>query len=111
MWTVAMLTSCAGGGAGYVYLLTHPGTPCVFWDHLQESQLRPVLRRLISIRQQAGIHCRSSLAILKCATAQNPPHLFVGSRTRCMSFVYPLRSRFKALNPGTCKLMMSPEET
>jgi hypothetical protein len=20
-------------GAGYAYILTHPGIPCVFWDH------------------------------------------------------------------------------
>jgi hypothetical protein len=24
---------------GYAYIITHPGTPCVFWDHLY--QVRP----------------------------------------------------------------------
>jgi alpha-amylase len=28
---------------GYAYILTHPGTPCVFYDHLyQEGGLRQV---------------------------------------------------------------------
>lgn len=67
-----------------MYLLTHPGTPCVFWDHLHDGHLRPVLRRLISIRQQAGVHCRSSVAILKCALpsfSSGPPSFTILGNT------------------------------
>jgi hypothetical protein len=34
---------------GYAYILTHPGTPCVFYDHLYQEgglrQVREVLHR------------------------------------------------------------------
>jgi alpha-amylase len=34
---------------GYAYILTHPGTPCVFYDHLYAEgglrQVRPALQR------------------------------------------------------------------
>lgn len=25
---------------GYAYILTHPGTPCVFWDHVHAWKLK-----------------------------------------------------------------------
>ena len=46
---------------GYAYLLTHPGTPCVFYDHLEDRQLAQVLQRLIALRLRAGVHCRSEV--------------------------------------------------
>jgi alpha-amylase len=47
------------------YILTHPGTPCVFYDHMfHEQHLGQVIRRLISIRKDCGIHCRSEITIL-----------------------------------------------
>lgn len=39
---------------GYVYILTHPGTPCIFYDHLFQDGLRRAssvwgsLKRLLS---------------------------------------------------------------
>ena len=44
---------------GYAYILTHPGTPCVFWDHLSDRSACDMIARLIAIRKRAGIHCRS----------------------------------------------------
>jgi hypothetical protein len=46
---------------GYAYILTHPGTPCVFWDHLQDQRMRDVVSRLIDLRRRTGIHCRSKV--------------------------------------------------
>ena len=46
---------------GYAYLLSHPGTPCVFYDHLEDRQLAQVLQRLIALRLRAGTHCRSEV--------------------------------------------------
>ena len=50
---------------GYAYILTHPGTPCVFYDHMfHEDHLSHVIKRLIAIRKECGIHCRSNIKIL-----------------------------------------------
>ncbi|KAE8699689.1 Alpha-amylase isozyme 2A [Hibiscus syriacus] len=50
-------------GQGYAYIVTHPGTPVLFYDHLYEFGLRDVLTELIEARRRAGIHCRSSVKI------------------------------------------------
>jgi len=53
---------------GYAYLLTHPGTPCIYWKDIYDSgPSEQQIRRLIEIRQQFGIHSKSKLYI---ATAQ-----------------------------------------
>ncbi|PRW59861.1 alpha amylase domain [Chlorella sorokiniana] len=49
---------------GYAYILTHPGTPCVFLDHLLDRSCKDMIGRLIAIRKRAGIHCRSPIKIL-----------------------------------------------
>lgn len=36
--------------AGYAYILTHPGTPCIYYDHFYD--LRSELERLCEIRQE-----------------------------------------------------------
>jgi hypothetical protein len=48
---------------GYAYILTHPGTPCVFFDHLEDARLLNVIRRLIALRRRNGIHCRSQVLL------------------------------------------------
>lgn len=48
---------------GYAYILTHPGTPVVFYDHFYDFGLRDVITELIEARRRAGIHCRSSVKI------------------------------------------------
>eukprot|EP00887_Chlorella_sp_A99_P008140 scaffold12.g8140.t1 len=52
-------------GEGYAYLLTHPGTPCVFWDHLIDPGLRQQILELVQIRRRFGINYKSEVAIRK----------------------------------------------
>ncbi|KAJ7943526.1 Alpha-amylase [Quillaja saponaria] len=47
---------------GYAYILTHPGTPSVFHDHLF-SHYHTEIAELISIRNRNKIHCRSRVEI------------------------------------------------
>ncbi|XP_057777113.1 alpha-amylase 3, chloroplastic isoform X2 [Salvia miltiorrhiza] len=49
---------------GYAYLLTHPGTPSVFYDHIF-SGYKSEIKELISIRKRKKIHCRSTVKIVK----------------------------------------------
>ncbi len=53
--------------AGYAYILTHPGTPTVFWDHLFEwgESTRKMIVALSKLRHEAGIHSASPLVILE----------------------------------------------
>ena len=46
---------------GHVYMLTHPSTPSIFLDHINDAKLQPVIARLVAIRRQADIHCRSKV--------------------------------------------------
>ena len=46
---------------GYAYLLTHPGTPCVFWDHWLAPGLGDSINKLLKCRQQHSLHCRSKV--------------------------------------------------
>ena len=50
---------------GYVYILTHPGIPCVFWRHFfdQGEGQKGQIIKLIAIRKQAGITSRSNVFI------------------------------------------------
>jgi len=55
---------------GYAYILTHPGTPCVFWDHWDEKlhpALAPIVTELISVRKRARISAKSTLVVLKAS--------------------------------------------
>ncbi|XP_057543598.1 alpha-amylase 3, chloroplastic [Amaranthus tricolor] len=49
---------------GYAYILTHPGTPAVFYDHIF-SNYRHEVSTLISVRNRNKIHCRSDVKITK----------------------------------------------
>lgn len=50
---------------GYAYILTHPGTPCVMYDHMfHDGHISHVVQRLVALRQRLGIHCRSAVKIL-----------------------------------------------
>ena len=43
-------------------MMTHPGTPCVFWDHWQDGgALGKNVQQLVKVRQQHGLHCRSKV--------------------------------------------------
>jgi alpha-amylase len=52
-------------GMGYAYILTHPGTPCVFWSHFFDwgQPTRQRIERLLHLRRYCGIHCRSQVEI------------------------------------------------
>ncbi|MEM5947494.1 alpha-amylase family glycosyl hydrolase [Spirochaetia bacterium 38H-sp] len=51
---------------GYAYILTHPGTPCVYWPHFFDwsPDLRNKIKTLISIRRETGITSSASLNII-----------------------------------------------
>ncbi|KAK6931181.1 Alpha-amylase, C-terminal beta-sheet [Dillenia turbinata] len=49
---------------GYAYILTHPGTPSVFYDHIF-SHYKSEILALISLRNRNKIHCRSTVKIAK----------------------------------------------
>ncbi|XP_019446856.1 PREDICTED: alpha-amylase 3, chloroplastic isoform X1 [Lupinus angustifolius] len=49
---------------GYAYILTHPGTPSVFYDHIF-SNYRNEIATLISLRNRNKVNCRSTVKIHK----------------------------------------------
>ncbi|CAH2066446.1 unnamed protein product [Thlaspi arvense] len=49
---------------GYAYILTHPGTPAVFFDHVF-SDYRSEIASLLSLRNRQKLHCRSEVNIDK----------------------------------------------
>lgn len=52
---------------GYAYILTHPGIPSIFYDHLYDwgNVMHDQIVKLIHIRKQQDIHSRSSIRILE----------------------------------------------
>jgi alpha-amylase len=52
--------------AGYAYILTHSGRPCVFWPHLfdWDETLRQTIIALIRLRREANLHAESGVNIL-----------------------------------------------
>ena len=50
---------------GYAYILTHPGTPCVFYDDWYTSSIQTVIIKLISLRKAQGIFSTSPVYIYK----------------------------------------------
>jgi alpha-amylase len=67
-------------GMGYAYILTHPGTPSVFWDHYFDwgDDLKKQIAGLLKTRDDAGIHSRSKLEIV--AATDNLYAAHVGDR-------------------------------
>ncbi|XP_072953408.1 alpha-amylase isozyme 3C-like [Typha angustifolia] len=49
---------------GYAYILTHPGIPTIFYDHLFEWGLKQEISNLAAIRSRNNIHPSSTLRIL-----------------------------------------------
>ncbi|GLC54473.1 Alpha-amylase A type-1/2 [Pleodorina starrii] len=58
-----------GYEAGYAYILTHPGVPCVFWDHVFGTSSEPAVRAavgaLMSVRIRNAITSTSTVTILR----------------------------------------------
>eukprot|EP01025_Chloroclados_australasicus_P001152 TRINITY_DN1033_c0_g1_i1.p1 TRINITY_DN1033_c0_g1~~TRINITY_DN1033_c0_g1_i1.p1 ORF type:complete len:441 (-),score=30.82 TRINITY_DN1033_c0_g1_i1:490-1812(-) len=50
---------------GYVYIFTHPGTPTIFYDHLQQPQVASTIAKLIKIRKRTQLHCASRVEVLR----------------------------------------------
>lgn len=50
---------------GYAYILTHPGTPSLFWEHVYDWKLRDPIKKLVDARRKCDIRSTSSLEILK----------------------------------------------
>jgi len=52
---------------GYAYLITHCGTPCIFYDHFYEEKggLRKAILDLMALRKRNGINCRSKVVVKK----------------------------------------------
>ncbi|XP_060199892.1 probable alpha-amylase 2 isoform X2 [Lycium barbarum] len=52
---------------GYAYILTHPGTPSVFYDHFYDwdNSTHDQIVKLIDIRRHQGLNSRSSIRILE----------------------------------------------
>ncbi|KAJ3677011.1 hypothetical protein LUZ60_002735 [Juncus effusus] len=49
---------------GYAYILTHPGIPCIFYDHLIDWGLTEPISELATVRTRNGIKPNSTLHIL-----------------------------------------------
>jgi alpha-amylase len=51
---------------GYVYVLTHPGIPTVFWEHFFEDseKLKEGIKVLLQLRKRRGIVADSPVCIL-----------------------------------------------
>ena len=49
----------------YAYVLTHPGTPCVFWSHFFDfgPRTREKISQLMQVRRDAGLHAESALDV------------------------------------------------
>lgn len=51
---------------GYAYLLTHPGTPCLFFDHYYyDAALKETIVKLVKLRKRAGLNFKSEVSIKK----------------------------------------------
>ncbi|GJN33798.1 hypothetical protein PR202_gb22422 [Eleusine coracana subsp. coracana] len=49
---------------GYAYILTHPGIPCIFYDHVFDWKLKQEISALAAVRKRNGINAGSKLRIL-----------------------------------------------
>lgn len=49
---------------GYAYILTHPGTPCIFYDHFFDWGFKEEIAALVAVRKRSSITATSELKIL-----------------------------------------------
>ncbi|PAN22998.1 hypothetical protein PAHAL_4G058700 [Panicum hallii] len=50
---------------GYAYILTHPGNPCIFYDHFFDWGFKDEITALVAVRKRNGITPASELTILE----------------------------------------------
>lgn len=69
---------------GYAYILTHPGIPCIFWDHVMDmKELYYPIKGMLQARQEANLPCEAPVHIrdarkgLYLAEVGKPPVLRV----------------------------------
>lgn len=48
---------------GYAYILTHPGNPCIFYDHFYDWGLKEEIKTLIDVRKRNDINAKSKVHI------------------------------------------------
>ena len=60
---------------GYAYILTHPGTPMVYYGHILESNLKNEIKQLIHIRAKYKIHSESSVLIVHASNDAYIAHI------------------------------------
>ena len=77
--------------AGYAYILTHPGIPCIYWPHFFDWGMKDRITELIRIRRSAGIVSDSQVAILRAED---------GLYAAVVDGRVALRLGTKAWNPG-----------
>ncbi|CAG9460728.1 unnamed protein product [Pedinophyceae sp. YPF-701] len=65
-------------GAGYAYILTHPGVPTVFWEHYFDwgEELQKTIKDLVAARKRNGVRADSAVRI-DCAD----PDMYVAHTT------------------------------
>eukprot|EP00928_Gymnodinium_smaydae_P053487 TRINITY_DN37464_c0_g1_i1.p1 TRINITY_DN37464_c0_g1~~TRINITY_DN37464_c0_g1_i1.p1 ORF type:complete len:648 (+),score=45.33 TRINITY_DN37464_c0_g1_i1:47-1945(+) len=89
---------------GYAYILTHPGIPCLFWDHLFEwdEQIRKEIEQLVTARRKSAIPVDANVNI-ECADSDcyiaeigNPPRLRVALGPRAVDTV----DSYWSIGPG-----------
>jgi len=62
-------------GEGYAYILTHPGTPTVFYDHWKDPVLKGAIDQLIQIRLRCGITSNSAIHIERATAGVYAAHV------------------------------------
>lgn len=52
---------------GYAYIITHPGTPCIFYDHFHDPKFNSPITKMLRTRKRNGVNARSKLTVRKAA--------------------------------------------
>lgn len=92
---------------GYAYILTHPGTPTVFYDHWKDAKHRDSIGDLIDIRKRNGIACNAAVRIER---AEDGCYA-VGVASVCLgspSFVIPWCTQTTLFHSHVCFLSFFP---
>lgn len=80
---------------GYAYILTHPGVPCVFYDHFFDWGLKEEIKSLIDVRKRNGIN---AAATIKIAVAEDD--LYVATMNDKVILKLGTRQDLGELTPG-----------
>ncbi len=51
---------------GYAYILSHPGIPCIFWNHMIADGGKGKIARLMDLRRRAGIRADAKMSVMEC---------------------------------------------